>query len=178
MKKLLILSGAVTIGLATLLGGWFVISPSGPSYAAGAIYRHAAFGGHDDRDRHRSSRRGHRSLTYVCSDRRDRSIEVAKGFVEGFVNFTPEQLGPWNKLTQAVNEGSATIGKACEKATPMDAALSAPEKMKRVEVLLETGLSVVQRVQPAFGEFYGALSDKQKQALENLMAHRRGSERR
>ena len=68
-------------------------------------------------------------------------------------------------------------GRDALKADPGPGAKSAPEKMKRIEALLETGLSVVQRVRPAFGEFYGALSDKQKQALENLMAHRRGSER-
>ena len=116
-----------------------------------------------------------RAINKLCGDDRAGMIESVSGFVEGFVNFTPEQTGPWNNLMQSVNDGSAMIDTACEKVTVVETAQSAPEHLAHIETLLETGLSVVQRVRPAFGEFYEALSAEQKQALESLMSRRHKS---
>ncbi len=175
MKKTLIVTGAIVIGLATVLGGWHMIWPSGPSYAAGALYRQAHFGNDYGNFRHHGMFREHRSVTRLCSDKRERSIEAVTGFVEGFVNLTPVQMDPWKKLTEAVAEGSAMIGKSCEEVTLEAEAQATPQKLAQIETLLETGLSVVQRVRPAFGEFYEALSAEQKQALESLMSRRHKS---
>ena len=109
MKKTIIISGVIVIGLAGVLGGWFTLWPSGPSYAAGALYRQAHMGGDSGGFRHHGKFRGHRAVARLCSDRRDQSINAVTGFVEGFVNLTPAQTGPWKKLTQAVTEGSAMI---------------------------------------------------------------------
>lgn len=174
MKKTIIISAAVAIGLATLLGGWFMAKPGGPAYAAGALYRQAHFGGDHHRHKDRANFRGHRAIAMVCSDQRDRRIKAATGFVEGFVNFTPEQEKPWQELTRAIDEGSATIGQTCENVAPKGTELSAPENLARFETVLETGLSVVQKIRPAFAAFYGSLSDKQKKALESLMSQRHG----
>ena len=172
MKKTLIVSASALIGLATLLGGWFMVQPSGPAYAAGAVYRQAHFGGDHDRHRERANFRGHRAVAMVCSDRRERTIETVTGFVEGFINFTPEQQKSWKDLTQAVDEGSALIGQTCDKVGPKEAQLSAPENLARIETVLATGLSVVQKLRPAFAKFYATLSEKQQKALESLLARR------
>lgn len=66
------------------------------------------------------------------------------------------------------------IGKACEEGTLKAEVQAAPQKMLQIETLLETGLSIVQRVRPAAAEFYDALSDTQKMALDRLIAHRHG----
>lgn len=174
MKKTLIISASALIGLATLVGGWYIVQPSGPAYAAGTVYRQAHFGGDQDRYKGRATFRGHRAIAMLCSDRRDRTIETVTGFVEGFINFTPEQEKPWKDLTEAVGEGSALVSQTCEKVTPKGSQLSAPENLARIETVLETGLSVVQKLRPAFANFYGSLSEKQQKALETLLAHRHG----
>lgn len=99
MKKTFILTGAIVIGLAGVLGGWFTLWPSGPSYAAGALYRQAHLGGDHGNFRHHGKFGGHRAVASLCSDKRNRSIESVTGFIEGFVNLTPAQTGPWKKLT-------------------------------------------------------------------------------
>jgi hypothetical protein len=172
MKKTIIISASIVVSLATLLGSWFMVQPSGPAYAAGALYRQAHLSGDSEGFRHHGKFRGHRAVARLCSDRRDRSIDAVTGFVEGFVNLTPEQIGPWKNLTQAVTEGSAMVGKACEDVKLKAKALPAPQKLEQVETLLETGLSIVQKVRPAVAEFYGVLSDTQKKALDQLIAHR------
>jgi hypothetical protein len=178
MKKVVIISGAAVLGLATLLGGWFMVKPGAPAYAAGALYRQADFGDHHGRHGGHKGFRGKRAFAMICSDRRNHRIEAATGFVEGFVNFTPEQEKPWKDLTQAIEEGSAKIGQTCEELDPKGADVSAPEKLARIETVLATGLSVVQDIRPAFTTFYDSLTDKQQQALEGLMSHRRGGRHR
>ena len=178
MKKTIIISASVLVGLATLLGAWFMVQPSGPAYAAGALYRQAHFDGHHDRHRGHGTFRGRRAFAMVCSDQRERRIKAATGFVEGLVNFTPEQEKPWKDLTRAIDEGSAKIGQTCEKVVPEGADLSAPEHLARIETVMEAGLTVVQNLRPAFAAFYESLSDKQQKALESLMSHRHGHRRR
>lgn len=172
MKKAIIISVSVVVGVTALLGGWFMIQPSGPAYAAGALYRQAHFDGDHNWHRGRGHHRGQHAIKMVCSSHRDQTIETVTGFVEGFIDFTPEQEKSWKELTQAVDEGSAIVGQTCEKMAPKDATLSASENLARIETVLETGLSVVQRLRPAFASFYDSLSDKQKNSLERLLAHK------
>ena len=175
MKKKIIISVAAFAGLASLLAGWFVVWPSAPSYAAGAIYRQAHFDGDREQYRHQGKHRGHRSVARLCSDRRDHSIKTVTGFVEGFVNLTPEQTGPWNELTQAVTESSARIGKACDEIDLKAKNQITPEKLAQIERMLETGLSVVKNLRPAVTNFYAVLSADQKKALDGLTARRHGN---
>jgi hypothetical protein len=165
------------VGLATALGGSYTFWPSGSSYAAGTLYRQAHTGEDHSGFRHHGKIRGHRVAARLCSDRRDHSIDAVTGFVEGFVNLTPEQTGSWNALTQAVSDGSAMIGKACEDVDVAETATAAPQKLEQIEALLQTSLSVVQRVRPAMIDFYDVLSDSQKKALDGLIAQRRGHHR-
>jgi len=116
--------------------------------------------------------RQHRAVARLCGDRRDRSIKAVTGFVEGFVNLTPEQTGPWNELTQAVMASSASIGKACEEIDLNANNQVTPEKLAQIEKMLETGLSVVKNLRPAVTNFYAVLSAEQKKALDGLTTHR------
>ena len=163
-RKILIGSG---VAAAVTIGGvfaWTTVWPTAPSYAAGVIARQAHFGGH-------GGRHG-RGMAMICTDRRDRHIADGLAFVEGFVNFTPEQTAAWSELTQAIQAGSATIGEKCEEMEKTDVPLSAPDRLARVEALAATGLAILQRIRPAFDRFYATLSDKQRQALDGLISHR------
>lgn len=172
MKKKIIISVAAFAGFASLLAGWFVVWPSAPSYAAGALYRQAHLDDKREQFRHHGKHRGHRAVARLCSDRRDRSIEAVTGFVEGFVNLTPEQTGPWKELTQAVTESSAKIGQACDEIDLKANNRVTPEKLAQIEKMLETGLSIVKNLRPAVTNFYAVLSDDQKKALDGLTTHR------
>ena len=113
----------------------------------------------------------------ICSERRDAKIDDAIGFVEAFVDFTPEQTGSWNALTAAVKSGSAKIGQACDTAEAEGSPAHAPQHLARAELALTTALGVVQEVRPAFADLYGKLNDEQRARIDELIA-KRGHHRR
>ena len=100
---------------------------------------------------------GHgRFAEHVCSDARDEILEERLAFVESFVDFTDERAG------------SAKVGEACaELEAPDPTALA---HLARVELLLSTGLDIVEGVRPAFEQFYAVLDDDQKAALAKLVS--------
>lgn len=172
-RKILIGSG---VAAAVLIGGvvaWSTVWPNAPSYAAGVVAQKVHFGGRGGW--HDGDGRGHaRGMEMICSDRRDRRIENGLAFVEGFVNFTPEQTTAWSELTDAVRAGSATIGESCEELENAGVPESALDGLRHFEAMATTGLDILQRIRPAFERFYATLSDEQKKALDDLIAHRSG----
>ena len=89
-------------------------------------------------------------------------------FVESFVDFTAEQEPAWQQLTAAIRAGGAKVGEACAKLEALDTSATAPARLARIELLLSTGLDIVQEVRPAFDQFYAVLDDDQKAALDKL----------
>ena len=95
-----------SVAVAVLAGGafaWSTVWPTAPSYAAGVVARQADWGGPGGWHRGHG---GHhrRGMAMICGDRRDKRIEHGLAFVEGFVNFTPEQTTAWGELTEAAIE--------------------------------------------------------------------------
>ena len=112
-----------------------------------------------------------RGMAMICSDRRDRRIEAGLAFVEGFVEFTPEQTVAWQDLAQAVRAGSATIGETCQTLSEEGMPETAPERLALAETVAATALDVLQNIRPAFDRLYATLNDKQKKALDDLISH-------
>jgi hypothetical protein len=109
-----------------------------------------------------------RFAEFVCSDARDEILEDRVAFVESFVDFTDEQEPAWQQLAAAIRAGSAKVGEACAELEPPDP--TAPAHLARVELILSTGLDIVQQVRPAFEQFYAVLDDDQKAALDKLVS--------
>ena len=104
----------------------------------------------------------------LCSDARDEMLEDRVAFVESFVDFTEEQQPAWQRLTDAIRAGSARVGEACVEVEALDTPETAPGHLGRLELILSTGLEIVQEVRPAFEQFYAVLDDDQKTALDKL----------
>jgi hypothetical protein len=109
-----------------------------------------------------------RFAEFACSDARDEILEDRLAFVESFVDFTDEQEPAWQQLAAAVRAGSARVGEACAELEAPDPTAAA--HLARVELILSTGLDIVQQVRPAFEQFYAVLDDDQKAALDKLMS--------
>ena len=170
-RKILIGSGVAAAVLTGALVAGSAIWPNAPSYAAGAVARQVHFGGHGGW--HRGGGHGHgRGMAMICSERRDERLEKVLAFVEGFVSLTPEQTTAWGELTETIRAGSATIGEKCVELEDAGTPETAPDKLARIESMATTGLTLLQRVRPAFEGFYATLSDKQKKALDDMIAHR------
>jgi hypothetical protein len=112
---------------------------------------------------------GHgRFAEFLCSDARDEILEDRLALVESFVDFTDAQKPAWQQLTAAIRAGSAKVGKACAELEATDT--TAPAHLARVELMLRTGLDIVEGVRPAFEQFYAVLDDDQKAALDKLVS--------
>jgi hypothetical protein len=161
-SHIVLLSAAIAMGTALLVTGLSAADDetafsgngrSGQFMLAG--WRHGWHG------------RGHgRFAEHVCSDARDEILEDQLALVESFVDFTDEQEPAWQHLTAAIRAGSAKVGEACADLEAPDPTASA--HLARVELILSTGLDIVQQVRPAFEQFYAVLDDDQKTALDKL----------
>jgi hypothetical protein len=163
-SHIVLLGAAIAVGTALLVTGLSAADDetafsgngrSGQFMLAG--WRHGWHGG------------GHgRFAEHVCSDARDEILEERLAFVESFVDFTDEQEPAWQQLAAAIRAGSAKVGEACaELEAPDPTALA---HLARVELLLSTGLEIVEGVRPAFEQFYAVLDDDQKAALDKLVS--------
>jgi LTXXQ motif family protein len=161
-SHIVLLGAAIAVGTALLVTGLSAADDeaafsgngrSGQLMLAG--WRHGWHGGG----------RG-RFAEHVCSDARDEILEERLAFVESFVDFTDEQEPAWQQLTAAIRAGSAKVGEACAELEAPDTTATA--HFARVELILSTGLDIVQEVRPAFEQFYAVLDDDQKAALDKV----------
>ena len=163
-RKAIIASAAAVIVLA---GGLSLAAPDWqavqPAYAAPGEGKGRQFGRHG---------RGF-GLARLCSQRREERLADMVGFVESFVDFTDQQEVAWNSLTVALDQGSDRIGTACGELRAEGRAETAPDKMARLETMLEAGLEALRGVRPAFDDFYDTLDAEQKEAIDRLAMHRR-----
>ena len=113
-------------------------------------------------------------FSHLCSEHRDKRIGRAVSFVEAFVDFTPEQDQAWDRLTATVRQSSAAIGESCSQLTDGDGPTGLPQRLARLETMMTVGLEVIHTIRPAFDTFYATLDERQKQAIDQLMSHRRG----
>ena len=109
----------------------------------------------------------------LCTHRYDRHLDDLTAFAGAFFRFTTEQTEAWNRLTDALRAGRASIATACQELTGEGGASSASDHLAQVETMLAAGLEVVRQVRPAFNQFYAVLTDEQKKALDELISRRR-----
>ena len=163
-SHIVLLGAAIAVGTALLVTGLSAADDEAAFFGNGrpgqfmlAGWRHGWHGG------------GHgRFAEHVCSDARDEILEDRLAFVESFVDFTDEQEPAWQQLTAAIRAGSAKVGEACAELEAPDP--TAPAHLARVELILSTGLDIVEGVRPAFEQFYAVLDDDQKTALDKLVS--------
>ena len=158
MKRKTVIISVSSLGAAALIAGTLFAAASGGASAYGRWAGGHGWGGHAE--------------ARICSESRDARIDDAIRFAEAFVNFMPEQTGPWNALTAAVRNGSAKIGQACETVQAEGRPAHAPEHLARAELALTTALGVMQEVRPAFVDLYGKLNDEQRARIDDLLSRR------
>jgi LTXXQ motif family protein len=161
-SHIVLLGAAIAVGTALLVTGLSAADDEAASLGNGGRGQFVLAGwGHG----WHGGGRG-RFAEFACSDARDEMLEDRLAFAESFVDFTDEQQPAWQQLTAAIRAGSAKVGEACAEIEALDA--SAPGHLARVELIFSTGLDIVQEVRPAFEQFYAALDDDQRAALDKL----------
>jgi hypothetical protein len=113
-----------------------------------------------------------RGFGRFCSDRHGRRFDRLTGVVEGLMTFTPVQDKAWKSLTSTMDTEKASIKKDCDELKAAGRPNTASQKLARMEKVLSSRLASLQRVRPAFDEFYATLNKKQKSAIDNLFPRR------
>jgi hypothetical protein len=166
-SHIVLLAAAIAVGTALLVTGLRAADDEAGLFGNGRQGQFVPAGW-----RHGWRGEGHgRFAEIVCSDARDEMLKDRLAFVESFGEFTPEQEPAWQQLTAAIRAGSAKVGKACTEFESLNTPATAPARLARVELMLSTGLDIVQGVRPAFEQFYAVLDDDQKAALDRLASH-------
>lgn len=111
-------------------------------------------------------------LRHLCSPERSERVEQMLEAISGFVNFSAEQQRAWDALSQTVQEVNTDFDARCQGLD--EAPATAPERVALLETLLGDGLAAVQRLRPAFENFYATLTPEQ-QAILDRVSQRRGS---
>lgn len=171
MKKGIAYSAAGLLGLVAVGTTVLAVSPNLAAQAQQTVGATKAMFGGD----HRGWGRGHRGhgLMRVCHGAKGDKVDHMIVFVENFMEFSSEQQAAWDGLATALRSGQKTVVAACDELKAEGRPETAPEKLALVEQALQTGLTTLQQVRPAFDKFYATLSDKQKKALDDLSQHRR-----
>ncbi len=174
-KTLLI--GAAAVALLTLGAVSYAATPATPGTAP-SISGEDASG--EMRKRHwrgrhaRHARRGGHGKGFgrFCSDRQGRRFDRLTGVIEGLMTFSPAQDQAWKSLTVTMKAAKDSIKKDCEQLKASGRPKTASQKLARMEKVLNSRLSSLQRVRPAFDDFYATLNEKQKSAIDNLFSRR------
>jgi hypothetical protein len=113
---------------------------------------------------------GPRHLARLCDEeRRSDWIEAGIERVEEAIELTSEQETAWGQLTGTVRSAGERVDQACAEAREAGRPQTASDRLARAEIMLSTGLAVVQEVRPAFDSFYATLDDEQKATIDGLM---------
>jgi len=164
--KVVVVAAASAVGITLAITGLHAMQspmPSSESIAAPELIRFGRGWGHGGQAR---------AFEHVCGEERDERLTQMVAFVESFVDFTPEQVGAWQGLVDALRGGSDMVGASCANLEPLPEDATAPERLAQVELVASTGLDVLRQVRPAFDSLYAVLDDDQKAALDGLINRR------
>ncbi len=176
--KQFLLIGGLLVSVAGLSIVAVSAAPSGPGMTGIEAAGGPAFMGAMHKARHDGRRWGGGHGRHFCGKRHGKRLERMTTLIEGLMTFTPQQQTAWNDLKTALNDGKASMEKACETAKNGEKPKTAPDRLARMEAMMTTRLGAIQTVRPAFDTFYGTLSDKQKSAIDGLMNRGHGKFKR
>jgi hypothetical protein len=160
---------AIVVGAVALGGAWLAVQAAQPgdegSWRPGMMWQ--AHGG-----RHWGGGAWGGPHGGFCAAARSERVEDMLGMVESFVTFTPEQAPAWAGLRDAVRAGSQRFDATCASLREAGEPGDPPARLARLELMLSAGLETLREVRPAFDAFYATLDERQKAAIDRLIAHR------
>jgi hypothetical protein len=97
-------------------------------------------------------------------------------FLTAELKITDAQLPQWNKFADALRSNARHMtemrGTAMLGMTGQSTALSAPERLERIEKMMAGMLDTLRFTKAALGPLYATLSDEQKKAADGLLRGR------
>lgn len=84
------------------------------------------------------------------------------------LDITQEQEAAWQQLTQAVEQARAPMEQVCTQLQTGEAADTLPERLERVQMVMQARLQQLQTIQPAVENLYQTLTEEQRQIADRM----------
>jgi hypothetical protein len=108
----------------------------------------------------------HASMKFDPAARAEHRLDMLKGTLK----LTKEQEPLWQAYAEKM-KAEAGKGRQAFQAQAADEKLTAPERMAKMQTLMETHLTAMKGVNESFGRLYGALTPEQKATADQFAAH-------
>jgi hypothetical protein len=122
--------------------------------------RFNAMGGEGNQDQQQARR----DLTQVCGENASGVGHIPLKQIERSLQINPSQRSVFEELQNAAQQAAESLQANC----PQFEALTPTSRVAAIEQRLEAMLQAVQTVEPALQQFYGSLSDEQKERFNRL----------
>lgn len=111
---------------------------------------------------------------HFCSDPDGERLDMAATFVEAKLDLSTAQVKALTQLMDtfqtSATESFATV---CADLATDESAATAPERLSRLQAMLNAGSATISEIQPSFETFYASLTETQQQDLNRLLSRRR-----
>lgn len=110
-----------------------------------------------------------------CGSRGAYMVERMDRFVRRDLDLNDTQQAAWKDVVDTADAARDQVKDACGDKDDWKG--TAPERLARMETMMQAGLTAVHEVRPKFEAFYDTLTDRQKQRLDDLTVAHHGHRR-
>lgn len=107
----------------------------------------------------------------MCEDQ-DAHLAGKLAFAEKKLRITDQQRAAWTKFTDAARASLKPVQDLCAKVKdqPKDQPVALPQRLERMESMMQAHLQQVQSVRPALTDLYAQLTPDQQKTADHLLA--------
>lgn len=147
-----------------LLGGLALAAPRwwpAPAYADGAAGHAGGFG-----PRHHGG-----GFAHLCQGDHGAMLAAVIIYLERRLDPNETQAEAFARLTDALRSGAATLAAGCFETEAPEQRADAPSSLAATEAMLAAGLEALRTIRPAFDMLYAMLDARQREVLDEVLAH-------
>lgn len=160
MKRVLVATGAVALGLAVAL------PVAAQQFGHGRMHHaHGGFGG--------GFGGGPGGFARMCENQ-DARMAGMLAFAEKKLNITEAQKPAWTTFTRAAEASHGPVDKVCAELKDKPAAATLPDRLERMQTVMGARFTQFQQMLPAVKELYGQLTPEQQKIADEFMNRGRG----
>ncbi len=109
----------------------------------------------------------------MCEDQ-DAHLAGKLAFAEKKLRITDAQRPAWTKFADAARASLKPTQDLCAKMKDQPAPTALPQRLERMETMMQTHLQQLQTVRPALTDLYAQLTPEQQKTADSLLPHRGG----
>ncbi len=111
---------------------------------------------------------------HFCAEQDGERLDTLAAFVEAKLDLSTRQVESMDQLMDTVKTSATdSFATVCADLSADTSSATAPERLSRLQTVLEAGSTAIAQVRPSLDSFYASLTDAQQQELNGLLSHGR-----